>query len=104
MTNVDLEIARKATPQPILEIGERLGIPSQSLKPFGHDKARLILAGSKSNPPAKTESLFWSQPLTRHPQVRGKPRHQSVLVMVLIKLVKTPSFACVSRHLAHVSG
>lgn len=43
MTNVDLEIARKATPQPILEIGERLGIPSQSLKPFGHDKAKVDL-------------------------------------------------------------
>ena len=44
MTNVDLEIARKATPQPILEIGEKLGIPSQSLKPFGHDKAKVDLA------------------------------------------------------------
>jgi formate--tetrahydrofolate ligase len=44
MTNIDLEIARKAKPQPILDIGKKLGIPSQSLKPFGHDKAKVDLA------------------------------------------------------------
>ena len=43
MTNKDLEIARQATPRPISEIAENLGIPHQALKPFGHDKGKLDL-------------------------------------------------------------
>ena len=56
MTNVDLEIARQATPKPILDIGEQLGIPSQSMKPFGHDKAKIDLGwidGQASRPDGK---------------------------------------------------
>ena len=37
----DIEIARAATKQPIQEIGAKLGIPSQDLLPFGHDKAKV---------------------------------------------------------------
>ena len=37
----DIEIARAATKLPIQEIGAKLGIPSQDLLPFGHDKAKL---------------------------------------------------------------
>ncbi|MGF1503008.1 MAG: formate--tetrahydrofolate ligase [Paracoccaceae bacterium] len=36
----DIEIARKATKKPIQEIGAKLGIPSEHLLPFGHDKAK----------------------------------------------------------------
>ncbi len=37
----DIEIARAATKKPIQEIGERIGIPAQSLVPYGHDKAKV---------------------------------------------------------------
>jgi formate--tetrahydrofolate ligase len=37
----DIEIARAATRKPILEIGAKLGIPAESLVPYGHDKAKV---------------------------------------------------------------
>ncbi|MDE2791384.1 MAG: formate--tetrahydrofolate ligase [Paracoccaceae bacterium] len=37
----DIEIARAAEKRPIQDIGMRLGIPSESLLPFGHDKAKV---------------------------------------------------------------
>ncbi|MBM2574743.1 formate--tetrahydrofolate ligase [Jannaschia sp. Os4] len=37
----DIEIAREASKKPIMEIGERLGIPAGSLLPYGHDKAKV---------------------------------------------------------------
>ena len=37
----DIEIAREATKKPIMEIGAKLGIPSEHLLPFGHDKAKV---------------------------------------------------------------
>ncbi len=37
----DIEIAREAQKRPIQEIGSKLGIPSEHLLPFGHDKAKV---------------------------------------------------------------
>ncbi len=37
----DIEIAREASKRPIQEIGEKLGIGSDDLIPFGHDKAKV---------------------------------------------------------------
>jgi formate--tetrahydrofolate ligase len=37
----DIEIARAATKKPIQEVGARLGIPSEHLLPYGHDKAKI---------------------------------------------------------------
>lgn len=37
----DIEIAREARKQPIQEIGAKLGIPTESLLPYGHDKAKV---------------------------------------------------------------
>src|SRR3954447_13707275 len=64
----DIEIARAARKRPILEIGQKLGIPAESLEPYGNDKAkvsaefisslaaradgRLILVTAISPPPA----------------------------------------------------
>jgi formate--tetrahydrofolate ligase len=39
----DIQIAREARMKPILEIGARLGIPKESLIPYGHTKAKLDL-------------------------------------------------------------
>ena len=37
----DIEIARAAKKKPIQEIGDRIGIPSEHLLPYGHDKAKV---------------------------------------------------------------
>ena len=37
----DIEIAREAQKRPIQEIGDKLGIPSEHLLPYGHDKAKV---------------------------------------------------------------
>jgi formate--tetrahydrofolate ligase len=37
----DIEIARAARKLPILEVGRKLGIPAESLEPYGHDKAKV---------------------------------------------------------------
>ncbi|MDM3870166.1 formate--tetrahydrofolate ligase [Porticoccus sp. W117] len=43
MANTDIDIARKANMQPIMEIGAKLGIPAESLVPYGHTKAKIGL-------------------------------------------------------------
>ena len=37
----DIEIAREANKKPIQEVGDKLGIPSDHLLPYGHDKAKV---------------------------------------------------------------
>nr|WP_325251430.1 formate--tetrahydrofolate ligase [Amylibacter sp.] len=37
----DIEIAREAKKRPIQEVGEKLGIDSENLLPYGHDKAKV---------------------------------------------------------------
>ncbi|WP_323038028.1 formate--tetrahydrofolate ligase [Pararhodobacter sp.] len=37
----DIQIAREAKKKPIMEIGAALGIPSEHLLPYGHDKAKV---------------------------------------------------------------
>jgi formate--tetrahydrofolate ligase len=43
MSKSDIEIAREANIQPILEVGGKLGIPADSLIPYGHTKAKVAL-------------------------------------------------------------
>jgi formate--tetrahydrofolate ligase len=52
----DIEIARAARKKPIQEIGAALGIPLESLVPYGHDKAKIapaFLAGLTDRPDGK---------------------------------------------------
>ncbi|MGF9691879.1 formate--tetrahydrofolate ligase [Rhizobium sp. 0TCS1.26] len=52
----DIEIARAARKRPIQEIGATLGIPLESLVPYGHDKAKIapaFLAGLSDRPDGK---------------------------------------------------
>ncbi|MDP4823065.1 MAG: formate--tetrahydrofolate ligase [Aestuariivirgaceae bacterium] len=41
--NSDIEVAREAKMKPIMEIGAKLGIPAESLVPYGHTKAKVDL-------------------------------------------------------------
>jgi formate--tetrahydrofolate ligase len=52
----DIEIARAAQKRPIIEIGARLGIPPESLIPYGHDKAKVaapFISGLEGRPEGK---------------------------------------------------
>ncbi|MFZ0100045.1 MAG: formate--tetrahydrofolate ligase [Gemmobacter sp.] len=52
----DIEIARDAKKKPIQQIGERLGIPTEHLLPYGHDKAKVsqeFIASLKDRPEGK---------------------------------------------------
>ncbi|PZO81838.1 MAG: formate--tetrahydrofolate ligase [Mesorhizobium amorphae] len=37
----DIEIARAAKKKPIMDVGQKLGIPAEHLLPYGHDKAKI---------------------------------------------------------------
>jgi formate--tetrahydrofolate ligase len=46
----DIEIARSARKKPIVEVGDKIGIPATHLLPYGHDKAKVsagFIAGLK---------------------------------------------------------
>jgi formate--tetrahydrofolate ligase len=43
MSKSDIEIAREAKMRPILSVGEDLGIPTESMIPYGHTKAKIRL-------------------------------------------------------------
>ncbi len=52
----DIEIARAAKKKSIFDIGARLGVPAESLQPYGHDKAKIsaeFIAGLKDRPDGK---------------------------------------------------
>ncbi|MCL4127210.1 UNVERIFIED_CONTAM: hypothetical protein GTU68_040023 [Idotea baltica] len=52
----DIEIAREAVKKPIQEIGDKLGISSDDLVPYGHDKAKVsaeFIAKARSNKDGK---------------------------------------------------
>ncbi len=52
----DIEIAREASKEPIQKIGAKLGIPPESLVPYGHDKAKVgqdFIASLKDRPYGK---------------------------------------------------
>jgi len=52
----DIQIAREADKQPIQAIGEKLGIASEHLLPYGHDKAKVsaaFIASVKDRPDGK---------------------------------------------------
>ena len=46
----DIEIARDASKRPIQEIGGKLGIGSEHLLPYGHDKAKVSQEFINSSP------------------------------------------------------
>ncbi|KPL55320.1 formate--tetrahydrofolate ligase [Prosthecomicrobium hirschii] len=52
----DIEIARSVTPKPIVEIGAKLGIPYESLHPYGHHIAKVsneFIAAQSERPDGK---------------------------------------------------
>lgn len=68
----DIEIARAATKQPIQEIGEKLGIPTEHLLPYGHDKAKVSAEFIKSVKGKKDGKLILVTAINPTPAGEGK--------------------------------
>jgi len=68
----DIEIARAANKKPIQEIGSRLGIPTEHLLPFGHDKAKVSEDFIKSLSGRKDGHLILVTAINPTPAGEGK--------------------------------
>jgi len=68
----DIEIARAAKKQPIMEIGAKLGIPSEHLLPYGHDKAKISAEFIKSKQGGKDGKLILVTAINPTPAGEGK--------------------------------
>ena len=68
----DIEIAREAKKRPIQEIGEKLGIPSEHLLPYGHDKAKVSQAFIESVQGGKNGKLILVTAINPTPAGEGK--------------------------------
>ncbi len=68
----DIQIAREATKKPIMEIGEKLGIPSEHLLPYGHDKAKVSAEFIKSVQGNKDGNLILVTAVNPTPAGEGK--------------------------------
>ena len=68
----DIEIAREARKKPIQEIGEKLGISSDHLLPYGHDKAKVSQGFIDSVQGNKTGKLILVTAINPTPAGEGK--------------------------------
>ncbi|MCC0012851.1 MAG: formate--tetrahydrofolate ligase [Rhodobiaceae bacterium] len=68
----DIEIARAANKKPIQEVGAKLGIPTEDLLPFGHDKAKVSAEFIKSVSGNKNGHLVLVTAINPTPAGEGK--------------------------------
>ncbi|MEP9389568.1 formate--tetrahydrofolate ligase [Mesorhizobium sp. KR9-304] len=68
----DIEIARAAKKKPIMEIGAKLGIPSEHLLPYGHDKAKISAEFIASKRGGKDGKLILVTAINPTPAGEGK--------------------------------
>src|SRR5580692_11369264 len=68
----DLEIARAATLKPIAEIGAKLGVPDNSLEPYGRFKAKIGLDFVRSVQDRKDGALVLVTGISPTPAGEGK--------------------------------
>jgi len=68
----DIEIAQSAKILPIQEIGAKIGIPAESLIPYGHDKAKISSEFIQSNGKAKDGKLVLVTAVSPTPAGEGK--------------------------------
>ena len=68
----DIEIAREAKKKPIMEIGSKLGIPSEHLLPYGHDKAKVSQEFIRSLDGKKDGKLILVTAINPTPAGEGK--------------------------------
>ena len=68
----DIEIARKANMEPIMDIGTKLDIPFKALRPFGHFKAKLSPTWLQNQTKKKNAKLILVTAINPTPAGEGK--------------------------------
>ena len=68
----DIEIARKANMEPILDVGAKLDIPFKALRPFGHFKAKLSPTWLQNQSKKKNAKLILVTAINPTPAGEGK--------------------------------
>ncbi|NBT30933.1 MAG: formate--tetrahydrofolate ligase [Rhodobacteraceae bacterium] len=68
----DIEIAREAKKRPIQEIGAKIGIPTEDLLPYGHDKAKVSQSFINSVQDRKNGKLILVTAINPTPAGEGK--------------------------------
>jgi formate--tetrahydrofolate ligase len=68
----DIEIAQAATPQPIADIGAKLGIPQSALLPYGHTKAKVDYGFIKAQQDRPNGKLILVTAISPTPAGEGK--------------------------------
>jgi formate--tetrahydrofolate ligase len=68
----DIEIARAAKKKPIMEVGAKLGIPTEHLLPYGHDKAKISAEFIASKKGGKNGHLILVTAINPTPAGEGK--------------------------------
>ncbi len=68
----DIQIAREANKKPIQEIGAKLGIPTEDLLPFGHDKAKVSAEFIKAQADKEDGKLILVTAINPTPAGEGK--------------------------------
>jgi len=68
----DIEIAQAANVRPITEIAEKIGIPAESLIPYGNDKAKIDADFVKANASNKNGKLILVTAVSPTPAGEGK--------------------------------
>ena len=99
----DIEIAQAATPDPIQDVAERIGIAPEYLIPYGHDKAKVdynVLAGD----PAPKAKLVLVTAMNPTPAGEGKTTTTIGLADALNRMGKNPVVALREPSLGPVFG
>jgi len=68
----DIEIARAAKKKPIMDVGAKLGIPTEHLLPYGHDKAKISAEFIASKKGGKDGHLILVTAINPTPAGEGK--------------------------------
>ena len=68
----DIEIARKAHLEPIMDVGDKLDIPFKALRPYGHFKAKLSLSWLENKSDNKSAKLILVTAINPTPAGEGK--------------------------------
>jgi formate--tetrahydrofolate ligase len=88
MSKSDIEIARESSMLPIMEVGERLGIPTGQMIPYGHTKAKVSLEFLDSIKERPQGKLILVTAMSPTPAGEGKTTTAIGLVDALNKIGK----------------
>ena len=99
----DIEIAQKAKMLRINDVAAKLGIPPESLEPFGHYKAKVSLDYVDTLKDRPNGKLILVTAISPTPAGGAKPPPRSASATRSIASARRPSSACASPRSARSS-